>query len=88
MNINNKDGFLTDYGFSCGYIHKIGLNFLTLEISKYHGVYNVTLYDHKDNSIKELKDDYFNKLIDAKKYFFKLSKEYLKLSKQKTLNEL
>lgn len=64
--IYNKNGQLSDYGLSCGYIDRIEKNNIYVELSKNHGVYFV-----KSNNIRESCDT----LTEARKKYSKLIKQ-------------
>jgi hypothetical protein len=68
-----KDGWLTSYGFACGYIEKIKFLGQVGEMYLEHGVYTVSWFDHLHE-----KSIYFfqtEKLTDARREYKRIKKE-------------
>lgn len=73
----NKDGSLTDYALSCGYVHEI-TNPKTgrkLTLTKEHSTYCVSCYDF--DAHKSLYKEYFYSLVKARKYYKWCKKEFM-----------
>lgn len=73
--IRNKKGFLTSYGFSCGYTEQRESDTISLQIYKEHNVYHVR-YNRFDLPYAKRNDckgwESFSLLNEAKKRFFTL----------------
>lgn len=83
-NLHNKDGSLTVYGFACGYIQKVEVGDLSVELYL-DGVWNVRFFNRAANWSKPFNSGLdagrhwlsFDKLTDARKCYNKLASRIL-----------
>lgn len=86
---HNKDGTLTDYALSCGYVHRLRVKNNTewLELKKEHSIYIVDRYnfetDRKNFEYKHPQG--FESLASAKKFYFQQCKKHYRLTKKEVI---
>lgn len=67
--IKDKTGFLTSYGFACGYVERRETDFVSLQMWQEHNTFHVRYYNYIN---AERIWNSFDTLKEAKIEFFKL----------------
>ena len=80
---NNKDGSLTDYSLSCGYIHRLKVNNSWLELYKEHNMYHVKAFDFTRH--EQIMWDSFESLTRARKQFYRSARHLFELTQRKAI---
>ena len=80
-----KDGSLTDYALSCDYVHRLKINNEWIELKKIYSIYEIDGFNYE--TYKHFCQKGFEKLTDAKKYFFQQCKRKYNLTKKEVIKK-
>ena len=83
----NQDGSLNDHSLACGYIEKSDINDIYITLEKEHNCYQVKGFNHNSIGFGRCFWNTYdhNELIRARKFFYKMIKQYQNINKKSYL---